>query len=112
MFATLLLLSTLFSPLPPAPNPVAIPAAGCHSDVRTHRVPEYRLVIPHLHRRSDCAPIVVEGGGRVRRDDRRPYRDCHADVRRHAIDGVMLWHRHVGPDCAVRRSHQGSVVIQ
>lgn len=111
MFATLLLLYTLFSPLPHT-SPIAIPVAGCHPDARVHRVPEYRLIIPHLHRRSDCAPIIVEGGGRVRRDDMRRLRDCHADVRRHPINGVMVWHRHVGVDCAVRRSHRGTVVIQ
>jgi hypothetical protein len=111
MVVALLLLSTLFSPVPRT-DPIAIPAAGCHQDVRVHRVPEYRLIIPHFHRPGDCAPIIVEGGGRVPSGDTRRLRDCHADVRRHPINGVMIWHRHVGPDCAVRRSHQGTVVIQ
>jgi hypothetical protein len=28
--------------------------------------------------------------------------DCHRDVRTHRIDGVMVTHRHVGPNCEVR----------
>lgn len=33
---------------------------------------------------------------------RRKPADCHRDVRTHRIDGVMIRHRHVGDDCAVR----------
>ncbi|MBL8581015.1 MAG: hypothetical protein JNL61_02150 [Rhizobiaceae bacterium] len=93
------------SPLP------FVAVGGCHMDVRTHFVPEYGLVMPHLHRRSDCAPIVAQGGGRVERNDRYRQRDCHSDVRRHEVNGVMMWHRHVGPDCAVRRSHKSTTIV-
>ncbi len=37
-----------------------------------------------------------------RRNDRRNYSDCHRDVRRHRINGVMVLHRHVGDRCQVR----------
>jgi hypothetical protein len=111
MFATLLLTTALLAPAPDGMAPRVIPASGCHSDVRTHVVPEYRMIIPHLHRRSDCAPVIAEGGGRVERYERRRSRDCHADVRRHWVDGVLLWHRHIGPDCRVRRATKGRVVV-
>lgn len=111
MLAALLLLPALVA-TPPAGLPSdVVQVGGCHYDVRTHFVPEYGMTIPHLHRKGDCAPIIAEGGGRVeRRDGRRP-RDCHADVRRHEVNGVMMWHRHVGPDCAVRRSHRSTTIV-
>lgn len=34
--------------------------------------------------------------------ERRKPRDCHRDVRRHRINGVMVLHRHVGDRCKVR----------
>lgn len=39
-------------------------------------------------------------------NDRKTYKrrivDCHRDVQRHRIGGVMIRHRHVGDDCAIR----------
>ena len=37
-----------------------------------------------------------------RRNERRKPWDCHRDVRRHRIDGVMVLHRHIGDRCQVR----------
>lgn len=37
-----------------------------------------------------------------RRQERRKPSDCHRDVRRHRIGGVMVLHRHVGDRCQVR----------
>ncbi|MEQ1949972.1 hypothetical protein [Mesorhizobium sp. CN2-181] len=82
--------------MPSAPGmrgPVVVQAGGCHADVRRHYVPEYGRTVTHFHKR-DCAPIRAGGGPVVR--------DCHRDVRLHRIGGVPVWHRHVGPDCAVR----------
>lgn len=36
------------------------------------------------------------------RNERRTPADCHRDVRTHRINGEMVTHRHVGPDCAIR----------
>lgn len=32
----------------------------------------------------------------------RKFFDCHRDVRKHRINGVYLWHRHVGSNCEIR----------
>lgn len=37
-----------------------------------------------------------------RKNQRRKPADCHRDVRRHRIGGVMILHRHVGDRCQVR----------
>ena len=37
-----------------------------------------------------------------RRNERRKPSDCHRDVRRHRINGIMVLHRHVGDRCQVR----------
>ena len=37
-----------------------------------------------------------------RKHERRKPSDCHRDVRRHRIGGVMVLHRHVGDRCQVR----------
>lgn len=99
--ATLFLLG-LTAPAHPLPSLQPLPVAGCHSDVRTHRVPEYRLITPHLHRRGDCAPLISQGGGRIEPERRSRNRDCHQDVRRHPVNGQMLTHRHAR-DCSIRR---------
>lgn len=33
---------------------------------------------------------------------RRDLSDCHRSIQTHRINGVMVKHRHVGPDCAIR----------
>ena len=102
LVAAALLLSTLAgaasaSPVvPPAPaagESLVVQVRGCHADTRRHFVPEFGLRIWHFHNRR-CRPIRAGGGPAIR--------DCHRDVRLHRIRGVLVWHRHVGPNCAVR----------
>lgn len=73
-----------------------IPVSGCHANVRTHYVPEFGRTLPHFHQGDDCRPVPA-----ARQQDDRPV-DCHRDARRHRIDGIMILHRHVGKNCAVR----------
>lgn len=86
-------------PLPPtvAAEALAIPASGCHADIRDHRVPEFGRSARHFHRGANCRAVLVD----QRRDGQRRA-DCHRDARTHRIGGVMLRHRHVGEDCRVR----------
>ena len=44
-------------------------------------------------------------GTAVQAASRKPV-DCHRDVRTHRIGGVMIRHRHVGDNCAVREVKQ------
>ncbi|MEP9389492.1 hypothetical protein [Mesorhizobium sp. KR9-304] len=37
-----------------------------------------------------------------RSNERRKPSDCHRDVRRHRIGGVLVLHRHVGDRCKIR----------
>ncbi|MDQ6436714.1 hypothetical protein RB623_21905 [Mesorhizobium sp. LHD-90] len=80
-------------PAPGAGESLIVQTRGCHADERRHYVPEYGRPVWHYHNRR-CRPIRAGGGPVVR--------DCHRDVRLHRINGVRVWHRHVGPDCAVR----------
>lgn len=48
---------------------------------------------------------IVEPGQVTRVASRQPV-DCHRDVRTHRIGGIMLRHRHVGDNCAVREVRQ------
>lgn len=80
-------------PTPDAGGPYILQAGGCHADVRRHYVPEYGRPVTHYHDRR-CLP--------VRAGDAPVLRDCHRDVRQHRIRGELVWHRHVGPNCAVR----------
>lgn len=74
-----------------------IPVSGCHTGSRTHFVPEAGRSVRHRHR-ADCSPILSgDEGNRSRRQA-----DCHRDVRTHRIGGVLVRHRHVGPDCQIR----------
>ncbi len=81
-------------PQPVTAEPLVIQIRGCHADVRRHYVPQYGRTVTHYHRR-DCRPVRVGGGV-------PPSRDCHRDVRTHRINGVLVRHRHVGPNCRVR----------
>ena len=76
-----------------ASESLVVRARGCHADVRRHYVPEYGRTVWHYHNRR-CVPIRATGGPVIR--------DCHRDVRLHRIRGVLVWHRHVGPNCTVR----------
>ena len=53
---------------------------------------------------SGCQPIQVQSQSR---QPNRPV-DCHRDVRTHRVNGVMLRHRHVGPNCQIREVRQSS----
>lgn len=53
---------------------------------------------------SGCQPIQVQSQSR----QPRKLVDCHRDVRTHRINGVMLRHRHVGPNCEIREVRQSS----
>ena len=57
----------------------------------------------------------AQPGSSSRRDDQRNRQreqralaDCHRDVRTHRINGVMVTHRHVGANCAVRVVNRSS----
>lgn len=78
-----------------------VPVGGCHANVRTHYVPEFDRTMAHFHRGNDCRPFPAE----KLQEDGRPV-DCHRDVRVHRINGVMVRHRHVGKNCAVRVARQ------
>lgn len=45
---------------------------------------------------------------RESRSQRRTPVDCHRDVRTHRVDGVLIRHRHVGQNCAVREVRRGT----
>ncbi|MFI0845453.1 hypothetical protein [Mesorhizobium sp. IMUNJ 23232] len=81
------------APAPAAGESLVVQVRGCHADVRRHYVPEYGRAVWHYHNRR-CVPIRAGGEPIIR--------DCHRDVRLHRIRGVLVWHRHVGPSCAVR----------
>ncbi|WP_269930611.1 hypothetical protein [Aminobacter sp. HY435] len=51
-----------------------------------------------------CRPILVQSQDE---QSNRPV-DCHRDVRTHRVNGVMLRHRHVGPNCQIREVRQSS----
>jgi len=83
-----------------------IPVGGCHSGWRTHFVPEAGRSVRHRHR-ADCSPVLSgDEGNRSRRQA-----DCHRDVRTHRIGGVMVTHRHVGNDCAIREVRRSKTVV-
>lgn len=88
---------------PPSPrvSPVIqpIPVSSCPSDVRRRNGPDTERSASQ-RRRSNCNTVVDD-----RYDDenrRRRPADCHRDVRTHRVGGVILRHRHVGDDCAIR----------
>src|SRR5690606_29471754 len=47
-------------------------------------------------------PPVSSKPGSATEFERRMSQDCHRDLRRHRINGVMVLHRHVGDRCKVR----------
>ncbi len=47
-------------------------------------------------------PAPANGTDAVSKAGHRRPADCHRSVRTHWINGVLLRHRHVGKDCAVR----------
>lgn len=51
-----------------------------------------------------CKPIKVQ----TQSNRPRGLVDCHRDVRTHRVNGVMLRHRHVGPNCQIREVRQSS----
>lgn len=55
--------------------------------------------------------LPAEGGKTTRPSDieqRSHRRDCHRDVRTHRIGGVLVRHRHVGPNCEIRVVRKGN----
>ena len=89
---------------PPLQRSMVIQVHGCHSDIRTGYVRELGRSARHQHRGPDCEPFVVE----TRSNAPRRYADCHRDVRTHRVDGMMLRHRHVGNNCAIREARRNS----
>jgi hypothetical protein len=82
-----------------------VQAGGCHRDVRNSTIPQLGKRAPHYHVGDDCRTVLADGANSRPdpQNDRRNRRaDCHRDVRLHRVDGQMLLHRHVGPDCAIR----------
>lgn len=89
--------------LPSTPGaPANIIAVGCAGSADQALDNSNRQV----RRDGNCDPNAVSSAsGNSRRKGEylmRRYNDCHRDVRTHRIYGVLVKHRHVGEDCAVR----------
>lgn len=57
----------------------------------------------HVRRQGNCDPNAEgSSSGNDRRIINRRIVDCHRSVRTHRVGGIMLKHRHVGDNCAIR----------
>lgn len=77
-------------------NPLVQKIHRCHEGWRYDYIPEVGYEAEHRHR-SNCRPVILEGGGSFRG------RDCHDDAQYHGHGGREIYHYHSGRSCRVQR---------